>query len=119
MIDDNRIEELLRESWQPEPPDGMRERVLDRARPQLNRRRFWFPRIAIRRWQLGLAAAALLVVVICGQSDSARVSRLAALENGQVVNTNMLMAQRPLTLGQTRSEVERLLKDSAAESIVP
>jgi hypothetical protein len=118
-MDDSKIEELLRESWQPEPPDGMRDRVMGRAQHELNRRTLRFPRISIPRWQAGLAVACLVLLLACGISDSARESRIASLESSNAPRIRVLMAQRPLTLGEGRAQLYRLLRDPSSDLIVP
>ena len=119
MMDDNRIEDLLRKSWQPEPPEGMRGRVLERAGSELHRRRFRLMWPVLPRWQVGLAAASLLVVLVCGISNSARESRLAALENSETPPARVLVAQRPLTLDEGRLQVYRMLRDPSSDLLVP
>lgn len=76
-MDDRRIEEMLRESWTPTPPDGMRERILRRTREELLSRRS-----APGRWKLALATIGLLVVLVTGVSDHARQTRLTAMMDG-------------------------------------
>jgi len=96
-MDENRVEEMLRGSWSPEPPDGMRERVLSRARRE--------PRVVrlfgMPRWQAALVIASVLVVLFSGFSDSARHRRLAALGNGAQSATSRV-ASCPDTLWRLR-----------------
>ena len=118
-MENREIEELLRESWQPEPPEGMRERVMNRARRELHRRTFLFPWPALPRWQAGFAVAGLAVFIACGVSNMARENRLAALENREVRQTRILVAQRPLALSEGRVRLYRLLEDPSSDLIVP
>lgn len=74
-MDDKRIEEMLRESWATQPPDGMRERTLRRARAELRRRR----RPAILQWKPLLASLAVLILLATGISDHCRQSRLSLM----------------------------------------
>lgn len=77
---DDRIEELLRGAWQPEPPEGMRGRVLMRSREQLARRR---PNL---RWMLGwkpaLAALGIAIVLFTHIEDNRRAARMTAMVGG-------------------------------------
>lgn len=68
-MDDKRIEEMLRECWQPEPPNGLRDKVF-RQNVQ---------RCPISRWKLALAGIGVAVVILSGLDDSARGDRLACL----------------------------------------
>ena len=79
-MDDRRIEEMLRESWKPEPPDGMRERVLRRARGELAHSRQ--PVLGMSRWKFALASLGLLVILLANISDHARQIRLSATMHG-------------------------------------
>ena len=119
MMEDREIEELLRESWQPEPPEGMRDRVISRAKRELGRRILWFPRLVIPRWQVGLAVAALVIVIACGISNTARENRLASLESSEYPQSRILVAQRPTTLGVGRAQLYRLLRNPSSDLIVP
>ena len=81
-MNDDRIEELLRKSWSPEPPVGMRERVLRRAGRELEHSA---PRPAwTARWKLALASLGVLVILVTNVSDFARQARLSAATNGVV-----------------------------------
>lgn len=103
-MDDKRVEQLLRESWNPDPPDGMRERVLDKASRQASRR--WTLREHSR--QAATVAASLLVVLLTGLSDRARQARLASMSDG-IQTTHTQLAACPQTLGWLRLEVDRAL----------
>lgn len=77
MKDDRQIEEMLREHWHPEPPPGMRERVLHHAAA--------IPVEAVPaarracRWQLAFAGAGLSLALAAGISDHFRHERLNTL----------------------------------------
>lgn len=75
-MNDLHIEELLRQSVHPEPPDGMRERVLRNARLQLEPQPRWR---ALFGWKPALAMLALLVVTLTSLDEHARSVRLAAI----------------------------------------
>ena len=77
----------------------------------------WFPRFVIPRWQVGLAVAVLAIIIACGISNVARENRLAALESSDTAQSRILVAQRPLPLGESRIQVYKLLRDSSADSI--
>ncbi len=106
-MDDKRIEQLLRDSWSPEPPDTMRERVLARARQQTAQRRA--PFFGLRRWQAALVAASLLLVLSAGLSDHARQVRLASVRGG-TVSRETQVAACPQTLGRLYLEMNRMLE---------
>ena len=116
---DKQIEELLRESWQPEPPKGMRARVLNRARRELRPRWFFFPRLSLPRWQSAFALAAAVTVLACGISNSVRETRLAALENRDSLPGCVLVAQRPMTLGESRLQLARLMENPDSSLTAP
>ena len=78
-MNDKLIEQKLRESFSPEPPAGMRERVLGRAGQELSpaqsrMRAPWF-----MNWRLAMATAGVLVVLTGNVSEYCRGARLAAL----------------------------------------
>jgi hypothetical protein len=102
-VDDKRTEEMLRESWQPQPPDGMRERVLGRSREEPAPRRAWFA----FSWRTAFAAVGILIICLSFISDSARQSRLAALETREPAGKCALMAAQPVTMAEWRAELLR------------
>lgn len=118
-MEDKQFEELLRESWEPEPPDGMRERVMNRAQAELGRRTFQFPWPEMPRWQVGLALTGVLILLVCGMSSISRETRLAALESSDYAQPRIFMAQRPMSMGIGRAQLFRLLDDPTSELIVP
>ena len=79
-MDDKRIEDMLRESRQPEPPDGMRDRVLRAARQELTRSH----RRGIRSlgWKPLLASLAALIVLLTNVADHRVQTQIAALTDG-------------------------------------
>ena len=79
-MDDKRIEDVLRESWQPEPPDGMRDRVLRTARQELTRAHR--PLARVLRWRPLLASLAAVIVLLTNIADHRVQTRLAALTDG-------------------------------------
>lgn len=118
-MDDKRIEDMLRGSWQPEPPDGMRERIMNRARRELRRPLIRFPRLAVPRWQLGFAATALAVVVACNLVGAAQESRIAALVQSDGSAPQVMVARGAGTLSYTRAQINELLNDPSAELLLP
>jgi len=108
-VDDERIEEMLRESWQPQLPDGMREKVLGRARAEAFRRQGlgWFA--VSRRWQTALAVAGVLIVILTAVSDVSRQSRLAAYECREAPRKRMVLAREPVTMAEWRAELDRII----------
>ena len=108
-MDDKRIEDMLRQSWQPQPPAGMRERVLGRANREAERRTRcrWLP----LSWRTAFAALGVLIVTLSAISDSARQSRLAPPGNAGQQRCASLVASRPVTLAQWRGELFRLTEN--------
>jgi len=102
-MDDKRMEGMLRESWSPEPPDGMRERVLRRARAELGQP----TRPAIFQWKPLLATLAIVIVLLTNISDQCRQSRLAAMTDG-FSHQRMTAPQGGYWL-QRRKEIEKSL----------
>ncbi len=113
-MEDKRIEELLRESWNPEPPDGMRDRVLNRARRELTRPLFWFP-----RWQAACVSAALAVVLACNLMAAAQESRIAALVQSDGSAPRVVVARGAAALSHSRAQIHALLRDPSAELSLP
>ncbi len=107
-MDNERIEEMLRDSWQPLPPEGMRDRVLRRARREAPGVRRRFRLFALPWLRPALAALGVLIVLLTSVSDSARQSRLAQLENGPASETRALVAAHPVTMAQWHAELYRL-----------
>jgi hypothetical protein len=86
----------------------MRERVLRRARGEASEGRGRFRLFALPWLRPALAALGVLIVLFAALSDSARLSRLAALENHNAPETRALVAARPVTMAQWRAELYRL-----------
>ena len=80
IMDDNRVEETLRESWKPEMPDGMRERVLRAAREELLR--VERPRVRYLRWKPLLASVAIVVALSTNIAAGRMESRIAKMTDG-------------------------------------
>lgn len=78
-MDDRRIEELLQQSWQPAPTDGMLARTLARAQEEMAQRQ---RRPAISRWKLAFAAVGVAVMIGTNVSDRATQTRIAAMTGG-------------------------------------
>lgn len=111
-MDDRRIENMLRESWSPQPPDGMRERVLRRAQAESERSRSARPIFGVARWQFAFAGLGIAVVLLGNIADYARQSRMAGMMDGAsaggaAIGTGTL-------LEQTR-EIERLLAQAPVD----
>ena len=102
-MDDKRMEGMLRESWSPEPPDGMRERVLRRARAELGRP----TRPAIFQWKPLLATLAIIVVLVTNVSDHCRQSRMTAMMDSESLKITAPLD--PASLLLQRRAVEGLL----------
>ncbi len=102
-MDDKRMEGMLRESWSSEPPDGMRERVLRRARAELSRA----TRPAIFQWKPLLATLAIIVVLVTNVSDHCRQSRMTAMMGGESLKITAPLD--PASLLLQRRAVEGLL----------
>ena len=110
-MDDKRIEELLRESWSPKPPEGMRERVLRRSREELRQTRP--TRIG---WRPIFATIAIVMVLGTGISDHCRQVRLAELMDG-ASPTKMSAPFDPSSLLKQRQQIESLLAMTPAGSL--
>lgn len=105
-MDDRNIEEMLRRSWQPEPPEGMRERVLRRSRQEPERGRpTW--RFLLRKPVF--AALALAVVLAVNVSDHYRQARMSALTHATYAKP------LPGDLLRQRREMEKLLAQYAPD----
>ena len=102
-MDDKRMEEMLRESWSPEPPDGMRERVLRRARAELGQP----TRPAIFQWKPLLATLAIVIVLLTNISDQCRQSRMTAMMDSESLKITAPLD--PASLLLQRRAVEGLL----------
>lgn len=95
-MDDKHIEDLLRESWSPCPPDGMRDRILRNSRSELARNRH--PKLHTN-WKFALVTLSVFIVLATDISDYARQNRLSNMVGGppsgaQVSPTNLRERQR-------------------------
>lgn len=118
-MEDKRIEELLRESWRPEPPEGMRERILNRAGRELSRPLPRFPRPAVPRWQLAFISGSLFVVLACNLLGTAQEARIASLVQSDGGFSRVAAADRTAALLESRAEISKLLTDSSLETALP
>ena len=109
-MEDKRMEELLRQSWQPKPPEGMRERVLRRSREEFRRSRW-----AKVGWRPVFATIAILMVLSTGISDHCRQIRLAQLMDG--ASPKMSAPFDPSSLLKQRKQIESLLAVLPAGSL--
>jgi len=109
-MDDKRIEELLRESWSPKPPDGMRERVLRRSREELRQ-----SRPTKLGWRPIFATIAIVMVLATGISDHYRQVRLANLMDG--ASPRLSAPFDPSGLLKQREEIASLLAMTPAGSL--
>ena len=74
-----RIEDKLRDYWDPKPPDGMWERTVMRARQEAaewhaNRRVF-----GVSRWKLALAAMGVAIVAFTNIAENVREERMVTM----------------------------------------
>ena len=97
-MNDKRIEEMLKESWSPHPPDGMKERILRRSREEISRKRTRIFMVA--NWKPALATAADLLVILTNVSDHLCQKRISAMTDGSTpglmapLSADSLLAQR-------------------------
>jgi len=106
-MDEKRIEDMLRKSWSPQPPDGMRERILRQSRVELHKSSkttIW----GASRWKFALVSLAVAIVVICNISDHQRSVRIAKM-TGSSYSDGM-----PLPAGKTYFEMKREMKELLA-----
>ena len=111
-MDDQRIEDTLRDSWKSEMPDGMRERVLRAARQGLlsaNR-----PRVRIPRWKPLLAGIAVVFILSTSIADYRVQVRLAALTDGH--STTSITAPADGGFLRHRREIARMLALNPADA---
>ncbi|OFX14550.1 MAG: hypothetical protein A2Z18_01630 [Armatimonadetes bacterium RBG_16_58_9] len=108
-MDDKRIEELLRGSWQVQPPDGMRDRVLSRVRRNLANERSSPSILGMNRWSAALASLGIVLVVLTNVSDHFRHERVAAMMGAASQGIS-----RPVRDGKTLLELRRELDDLLA-----
>jgi len=102
-MDDKQIENLLRESWKPDPPDGMRERVLRNSRQALAKEQSGRSLGLISHWRFALLGMSILLILLMNLSDYSRERRLSAIicaraPSGQVSPINF--RERQLLIGE-------------------
>lgn len=78
-MNDKRIEEMLKENWSPNPPDGMKERILRRSREEIARKHSRV--FLVANWKPVLAAVAALLVILTNVSDYRCQTRISAMMN--------------------------------------
>ena len=78
-MDDRRIEDVLRDSWQPMPPDGMRDRTLRLARKELARRQGGRRILGMGWWKIALPALGIMIVILTNVADSRLEERIDAM----------------------------------------
>ena len=113
-MDDKRIEDILRESWSPEPPDGMRERVLRKSRQQVARR----PSRIRFTWRMALAGLGIAIVVGSNLADRSTQSRMAVMMRQKPMTPcYTVVAQSPVTFGQWRHSMDEFLADRGSDDM--
>lgn len=111
-MDDKRMEETLRESWQLETPDGMRERVLRSARQGLLSANS--PRVRVPRWKPLLAGIAVAIVLSTSIANYQVEARLAALTDGHP--TTSITSPAGDGFFRHRREIARMLALTPADA---
>ena len=76
-MDDKRIEDMLRDSWQPSTPNGMRDRTLRLARQELSKRKRLV--FGISRWKIALTALGIVIVLLTNTANSRMDKRIDAI----------------------------------------
>jgi len=109
-MEDKKIEKLLRQAWQPTPPEGMRERVLRRSREEFRRSRW----VKVG-WRPIFATIAIVMVLATGISDHYRQVRLANLMDG--ASPRISAPFDPSSLLKQREEIASLLAMTPAGSL--
>lgn len=108
-MNDRPLEDMLRNVWRPEPPNGMRDRVLRHARMELAK-----PKpgrvFGISRWRLALVGIGLAIVIFTNVSDSVRQYHLSAMISGDTPAATV--ARGKSSIFETRREIERMLAQS-------
>ena len=118
-MDDRRIEKMLRESWSPEPPNGMKQRIIQRNREELARQRSRRPAFRISRWKPLLASMAILFVILANVSDRAAQSRLAKMMDGRPANSAITPCAAEGGLFARHRELRRMLALSPRDGGLP
>jgi uncharacterized paraquat-inducible protein A len=104
-MNDKQIENLLKECRFPEPPTGMRERVLHRAGRELTHSR---PRLLT--WKSALVCAGVLIILVSNCMNFACEKKLAAMTGSG--NSSISTTVSKSNLLANRREMERLLADA-------
>ena len=114
-MNDRQIEDMLRRSWQPKPPEGMRDRVLRNARAEMSKLKPGRTP-GISRWKLALAGLGITVfislLVIDGEQQSS-IDKMTSIEapTGSVVYLASAPRMRNLEI-----ERDRLMKELINEA---
>lgn len=104
-MEDRRIEDLLRQSWNPEPPEGMRERVLRRGREELSRKRCHWWGMSPFTWKLVFASVGVVLVVFSFVAEVVRESRIHSLSNG-LPPARVICTEHPGNLLERRKSID-------------
>lgn len=108
-MNDKHIEDILRESWSPESPDGMRDRVLRKTRESMLQEER-APRLRLA-WRFVLVTAGVLIVFLTQLADRSTQMRLARMTEDRPLMGSTVVAQRPPTLGNWRTYEGLLVTD--------
>lgn len=111
-MDEEHIENRLRQSWSPEPPQEMRDRVLRNARQELHSRR-----TDSGGWRYAAVALGLMIVLAANISDFARQNRLSGMTHGSMgaVSASAVEPQDRNFL-QWRLEIQKMLAVTPVEA---
>lgn len=105
-MDDKHVEDMIREQWSSEPPEGMKERVLRRSRQELALRTRRGRLTGLLRWKPLLAALAVLSIVGTGLSDHFRQERISAMTG---IDPSVRAEWNADAVLEQRREMERFL----------
>lgn len=99
-MNDKQIEDLLRGSWSPEPPDGMRDRTLRGSRSAQERQPMSHRWV---NWRAGFVTAGLLLIVLTSLLDVGTQRHLAQICGEKGRTGSAMLAQRQCTIGNWRT----------------
>lgn len=111
-MDDKRIEDMLRDSWQPEPPGGMRDRTLRLARKELAGRQSRI--LGISRWKLALAALGIAIVLLTNAANSRvdkRIYMIVCRQSPSCLNAQVAQMMTPQEWQRQQSQIADSLYD--------
>lgn len=106
-MDDRRIEDMLRESWQPEPPDGMRDRTLRLARKELSNKQTRI--LGISRWKLALVAFCIAIVLLTNAANSRVDNRIDAIVCRRSAGCSNAQVAQMMTAQQWQQQQSRMM----------